>query len=69
MSTHNNESYVLSYTSSSCTLSLTRVGDIEEGPTGWIPIKIEATQGQVTLCSENFPGSSSLAPSPAVNSQ
>jgi len=26
------------------------------------PIKIEATQGQVTLCSENFPGTNSLRP-------
>jgi len=35
-------------------------GDTEEGPTWCTPIKIQAPQGQVTLCSENFPGSSLL---------
>lgn len=30
-------------------------GDIGEGPSWRTPIKIEATEGQITLCSENFP--------------
>ena len=54
--TCNDESYVSSF------LVVIHVFVIQsgEGPTWCTPIKIQAPQGQVTLCSENFPESSLL---------
>jgi len=70
VSTNNDELHVLTYVVVVVVvvvyISLARVGDIEEGPAQWIPIKIEATQGQVTFCPENFPESSSLASPPTL---
>lgn len=58
-STCNDESFVSSFLVV-IHVFVIQSGDTEEGPTWCTPIKIQAPQGQVTLCSENFPESSLL---------